>query len=217
MTTDHELSGATEAASLRFNTNTGSITTDGGVHTLSLSDGGILFTSDYGTGAAFDSNVSLTTAAAATDLVIHNFATGMVNFNAGITGAQNVIFSGAGTLTLGGTNNYTGATHINGNSIVAFDSVARFGATSEFYLNGGTCGTPAPGQARPSPSTSRWGVGTGLSMSATREAVSFSADLPSTSSPLRRTTSSPATAQTIPTTAGSSLWAQERCSLATGP
>ncbi|WP_081452710.1 beta strand repeat-containing protein [Verrucomicrobium spinosum] len=138
VTTDHELSGATEAASLRFNTNTGSITTDGGVHTLSLSDGGILFTSDYGTGAAFDSNVSLTTAAAATDLVIHNFATGMVNFNAGITGAQNVIFSGAGTLTLGGTNNYTGATHINGNSIVAFDSVARFGATSEFYLNGGT-------------------------------------------------------------------------------
>lgn len=134
-----QLSAGTSTASVRFNDSAGSIADDGsGPFTLTLEDGGVLITSNYASGTPFSSGVTLTTAAAGTELIVHNFATGAVAFDASITGAQNVVFTGSGSLTLGGTSDYTGATYVNGQAVVAFDDPARFGGTSAFHLNGGT-------------------------------------------------------------------------------
>lgn len=132
-----QLSTGASASSLRFSTTSGSISATG-AQTLTLTDGGILITSQYGSGSPFDSNVSLTTAATGTDLIIHNYAAGVVTLDAGIIGSQNVVFTGAGALTLNGTNTYSGATFVNGQASVAFDDITRFGSTTAFHLNGGT-------------------------------------------------------------------------------
>lgn len=143
-----QLGAATSAASIRFNTSSGSI--DGtGAQTLTLTDGGILITSQYTTGTPFGGNVSLRTSAAGTDLIIHNYASGAVTLNAGLIGGQNVVFTGSGALTLNGTSTYTGDTFVNGQASVAFDNVTRFGATTAFHLNGGTLNfdASAPGSS----------------------------------------------------------------------
>ncbi|MCB1276476.1 autotransporter-associated beta strand repeat-containing protein [Prosthecobacter sp.] len=94
--TDVQGAGLTAATtnSVRFNDAAGTIT--GGA--LTLNDGGILITSNYTTGTVIGAGVDVTTAAAGTDLIIHNFASGVVNFDGNITGAQNVVFSGVGEL-----------------------------------------------------------------------------------------------------------------------
>lgn len=80
--------------SVRFNAAAGSI----GSGALTLDDGGILITSNYTGGTPVAAGVTVTTAAASTDLLIHNFATGTVNFDGTITGAQKVVIGGSGTL-----------------------------------------------------------------------------------------------------------------------
>lgn len=80
--------------SVRFNAVAGSI----GSGALTLDDGGILITSNYTGGTPVAAGVTVTTAAAGTDLLIHNFATGTVNFDGSITGAQKVVIGGSGTL-----------------------------------------------------------------------------------------------------------------------
>lgn len=132
-----QLAAATSTASLRFTSSTGSIGA-ASVQTLTLADGGVLITSGYTSGTVFDGNIRLTTAATGTDLIIHNYASGMVSLDAGITGAQNVVFTGVGSLTLGGISTYTGATFLNGQAVVSFDDISRFGSTTAFHFNGGT-------------------------------------------------------------------------------
>ncbi|OYW77035.1 MAG: hypothetical protein B7Z37_05820 [Verrucomicrobia bacterium 12-59-8] len=82
--------------SIRFNDATGTIT--GG--TLTLNDGGLLITSNYTGGTPIAAGVGVTTSGSGVDLLIHNFASGLVNFDGTITGAQNVVFTGTGELAL---------------------------------------------------------------------------------------------------------------------
>ncbi|MBN8419030.1 MAG: autotransporter-associated beta strand repeat-containing protein [Verrucomicrobia bacterium] len=82
--------------SIRFNDAGGTIT--GG--TLTLNDGGLLITSNYGGGTPIAAGVAVTTASSGIDLLIHNFAIGLVNFDASITGGQKIVFTGTGELAL---------------------------------------------------------------------------------------------------------------------
>lgn len=82
--------------SVRFNTAAGSISTG----SLVLNDGGMLITSNYTSGTPVAAGVGVTTSGSSVDLLIHNYASGMVNFDGSITGAQNVVFTGTGNLAL---------------------------------------------------------------------------------------------------------------------
>lgn len=131
------LAATTTTASLRFNHANGKVDASS-AQNLILNDGGILLSSDYSGTAPFGANVRLTTAASGTDLIFHNYAANLISLNAGIYGAQNVVFTGTGALTLEGANSYSGSTFINGQATVNFDNITRFGSTSVFNLNGGT-------------------------------------------------------------------------------
>jgi len=130
--TDAQTSGLTASTtgSLRFNTASGTIV--GGA--LVVEDGGILITSNYTSGTPIESGVGIS---ALGELMVHNFAQGDVILAGNITGSD-VVFNGTGRSILGGANSYTGVTHVTGASTVVADSMARFGPTSGFYLNGGT-------------------------------------------------------------------------------
>ncbi len=80
--------------SIRFNNDAGSIASG----TLTLNDGGLLITSNYTGGTPVAAGVAVTTSGSGIDLLIHNFAIGVVNFDGSITGAQNVVFTGTGEL-----------------------------------------------------------------------------------------------------------------------
>jgi autotransporter-associated beta strand protein len=94
--TDVQSAGLTAATtnSIRFNAAAGTITSG----TLVLNEGGLLTTSNYTGGTPIAAGVGLTTAGSGIDLLIHNYATGVVNFDGTITGAQNVVFTGTGEL-----------------------------------------------------------------------------------------------------------------------
>jgi autotransporter-associated beta strand protein len=123
--------GTTE--SVRFNVN-GAAFTSG---TLTLNDGGLLFTSNYGGGTAFATGTTITTATGR-DLILHNYATGAVTIAGNITGSQAVVFTGTGETVLSGANNYSGTTHITGSAMVSVDSAAKLGTgAGGMYMNGG--------------------------------------------------------------------------------
>jgi autotransporter-associated beta strand protein len=94
--TDIVSAGLSAAAtnSIRFNDAAGTITSG----TLTLNDGGMLITSNYTTGTPIGAGVGVTTSGSGVDLLIHNYATGVVNFDGSITGAQKVVFTGTGKL-----------------------------------------------------------------------------------------------------------------------
>lgn len=96
--TDVQGAGLAAAAtnSVRFNSAAGSI----GSGTLVLNDGGMLITSNYTSGTPIAAGVGLTTSGSGVDLLIHNYASGLVNFAGNITGAQNVVFTGSGELAI---------------------------------------------------------------------------------------------------------------------
>ncbi len=94
--TDVQSAGLAAATtnSIRFDTAAGTITSG----TLTLNEGGLLITSNYTGGTPIAAGVGLTTAGSGIDLLIHNYASGLVNFDGSITGAQNVVFTGTGGL-----------------------------------------------------------------------------------------------------------------------
>ena len=94
--TDILSAGLTAAAtnSIRFNDADGTITSG----TLTLNDGGMLITSNYTGGTPVAAGVGVTTSGSGVDLLIHNFAIGVVHFDGSINGAQNVVFTGTGEL-----------------------------------------------------------------------------------------------------------------------
>lgn len=118
--------------SVRFNA-AGAAFTSG---TLTLSDGGMLVTSNYTGGTPIAAGVGLTTSGGR-DLILHNYATGAVTIAGNITGSQNVVFTGSGETRLTGTNNYTGSTFVTGTSILSIDGMSRLG-TGNLQMNGGT-------------------------------------------------------------------------------
>ncbi|WP_395747408.1 beta strand repeat-containing protein [Prosthecobacter sp.] len=85
---------ASATNSIRFNNAAGTIASG----SLVLNDGGLLITSNYTGGTPVAAGVSVTTSGSGVDLLIHNFALGVVNFDGSITGAQNVVFTGTGEL-----------------------------------------------------------------------------------------------------------------------
>lgn len=121
--TDVQGAGLTASAtnSVRFNDAAGTIT--GGA--LTLNDGGILITSGYTTGTVIGAGVEVTTAAAGTDLIIHNFAPGVVNFDGNITGNQNVVFAGVGELA------FTSPSSVSGTVISSTTASNSYNVTVE--------------------------------------------------------------------------------------
>ena len=119
-----------ETASLRFNTAEGSVTSG----SLTLSDGGLLITSNYTGGTPVGSGVALSSASG--DLIIHNFATGDVTLAGNLTGGA-VVFNGTGRTLLDGINTYTGTTFVTGAATLVVDSLDRIATSSDLYLNGG--------------------------------------------------------------------------------
>ncbi|MEN3943235.1 autotransporter-associated beta strand repeat-containing protein [Prosthecobacter sp. SYSU 5D2] len=121
-----------ETESVRFNTD-GAAFASG---TLTLNDGGLLFTSAFTGGTAFASGTGLTTAGGS-DLVLHNYSSGAVTIAGDISGSQNVIFTGTGLTELAGSNTYAGTTFVTGAATVVADGMGRLG-TGSLHLNGGT-------------------------------------------------------------------------------
>lgn len=130
--TDARTGGLTGAAtgSMRFDTELGTITSG----SLVLEDGGLLITSNYGTGTPIGFGVGLS---APGDLILHNFATGDVTIAGGISGTH-VVFNGTGRTLLTGLNSQTGTTFLTGAATVVVDSLIRFGDSGNFHFNGGT-------------------------------------------------------------------------------
>lgn len=124
------VAGVTE--SVRFNT-PGAAFTSG---SLTVNDGGLLFTSNYAGGVAIASGVGVTTAAGR-DLILHNYASAPVTLAGNITGSQNVVFTGIGETVLTGSNSYSGSTFVTGSSTLTMDGISRLG-TGPLNLNGGT-------------------------------------------------------------------------------
>lgn len=121
-----------ETESVRFNTD-GAAFTSG---TLTLNDGGLLFTNAYTGGTAFTAGTGLTTSGGS-DLIMHNYSSGAVTIAGDITGGQNVVFTGTGITELTGINTYGGSTFVTGAATVSADGMSRLG-TGSLHLNGGT-------------------------------------------------------------------------------
>lgn len=122
--------GVTE--SIRFNTSGAAVTSG----SLTVNDGGLLFTNSYSGGTAIAAGVNVTSSAGR-DLIWHNYASAPVTVAGNITGGQNVVFTGVGETILTGTNTYTGVTYVTGASTLAMDGISRLG-TGALQLNGGT-------------------------------------------------------------------------------
>jgi autotransporter-associated beta strand protein len=119
-----------EATSLRFNDPLGSVT--GGI--IELSNGGILFTSNYTGGTPIALGVGLN--AAVGDLMIQNYATGDVVIAGNVSGS-NLVVNGTGKLVLTGVNALTGNTAITGAATLSVGGVEQIGL-GNLALNGGT-------------------------------------------------------------------------------
>ncbi len=128
------------AASLRY---TNAAALDLGGFSLDVVEGGILVTPTVA-GMASITNGALTSSGG--ELIIHNYhgAGGGFEIAAAITGAVDVTFSGTANGTvLSGANTYTGATRINGGTVV-IDDQARLGAgAANLEMRGGTLATTA--------------------------------------------------------------------------
>ncbi len=111
---------------------------------LTLTSGSLLFTgaNDY----AITGGTLVSTTSTDSDLVIHNYGTGNLTVNSVIAngvGASTLTKTGTGTLTLGSTNTFTGATYVNGGklAITANDQLGAAATGAAMELNGGTLAT----------------------------------------------------------------------------
>jgi autotransporter-associated beta strand protein len=125
-----ELAGGA-TASLRFNAAAGSVTSG----SVTLSDGGLLVTSNYAGGTPIGAGVDLSSGSG--DLIIHNFAAGDVTL-AGNLGGGAVAFNGTGRTVLTGSNSYGGTTFVTGAATLAVESLGSIASSSGLHLNGGT-------------------------------------------------------------------------------
>lgn len=130
-----DLAGSSAAAgvteTVRFNT-AGAAFTSG---SLTVNEGGVLFTSNYGGGTAIGTGVGVTTSGGR-DLIFHNYASSAVTVAGNITGSQRVVFTGSGETVLSGSNTYSGMTYVTNAATLSMDATSRIGSGG-LYLNGG--------------------------------------------------------------------------------
>ncbi len=109
---------STSIGSIRFNANAASSITVPAGNTLNLSSGGILMTSNAATGAHSISGGTLTSGIGEL-IFIQDSTAQSLSVSSAIVGGAGVTKAGNGTLTLSGTNNYTGPTDIQAGTLVA--------------------------------------------------------------------------------------------------
>ncbi|MEA2735526.1 MAG: fibronectin-binding autotransporter adhesin [Humisphaera sp.] len=134
--------------SLRFNAST--TLTLGGTNNV-ITSGGILVTSNVGSAGATITGGSIKSAAAVgpavtTDLIVHQHNTAgaltiasTISDSTAATSTTTLTKVGRGTLTLSGTNDYTGATYVNA-GFLKLDSAGALPTASKLVLNGGVVG-----------------------------------------------------------------------------
>ncbi len=132
---------ATQTLTIQNTTSTSTITLNGGTNSVSGNAADLLYVANGGTLNIGGGAGALNLALAATG----NFnVAGTANINSVISGAFGFTKTGAGTLTLGGTNTYTGPTTVSAGT-VAFSANANLGAnTAPVSLNGGTLQDTSP-------------------------------------------------------------------------
>jgi len=139
-------SGGWTTSSLRIDAGAANQSLSLGANNVSLTSGGLLYTGahDYaitGTGAL---NSGL---GANSDLIVHHHGTGNLALNAAIgtgVGAQTFTKAGPGTVTLGGTNTYTGATFITGGTLsISANSLGATANSAVTIYDGATLQTTA--------------------------------------------------------------------------
>lgn len=141
LTTSVALNADVTVGSVRFNDAfTDPTLTLNGAHTVG--SGGILITGNVGANATRITGGSITSGNGQDLIIIQNNtnAGGALTVDATITGAVGLTKSGGGQLILAGTNDYTGATYLNG-GVTSISSNANLGAVgtgAAVYLNGGT-------------------------------------------------------------------------------
>jgi autotransporter-associated beta strand protein len=108
--------------------------------TITLGGGTLNYTGASASSVTISNNVTLTASTAGT----FNNANGTVNVSGTISGSGNLIKTGAGTLSLNASNNYSGNTTISAGTLAlgASDVIAN---SSNVTINGGTLNTTASG------------------------------------------------------------------------
>ncbi|MHB1078478.1 MAG: beta strand repeat-containing protein [Prosthecobacter sp.] len=144
LTTSLTLNANVTVGSIRFNS---AITTPtltlNGTHTID--SGGILVTPAVAGNATRITGGSITSGNGQDIIIIQNNTSTALTLDATLTGAVGLTKSGGGQLILSGTNDYTGATYLNG-GITSISSNANLGAVAtgaSVNLNGGTLSATA--------------------------------------------------------------------------
>lgn len=146
LTANVALNANVTVGSVRFNNAIEDPTlTLNGAHTIG--SGGILVTGAVGANATRITGGSLTSGNGQDLIIIQNNtnAAGALTVDATITGAVGLTKSGGGQLILAGSNDYTGATYLNG-GVTRISSNANLGSVSTgaaVHLNGGTLSASA--------------------------------------------------------------------------
>lgn len=144
LTASVTLNSNAAVGSIRFNN---AITTPtltlSGTHTVD--SGGILVTSNVAGNATRITGGSLTSGNGQDIIIIQNNTSAALTVDATLTGAVGLTKSGGGQLILGGTNDYTGTTYLNG-GVTSISSNAGLGSVTTgaaVYLNGGSLSVTA--------------------------------------------------------------------------
>ncbi len=144
LTASLTLNANVTVGSIRFNSAIATPTlTLNGTHTIG--SGGILVTPTVAGNATLITGGSLTSGNGQDIIIIQNNTSAALTVDATLTGAVGLTKSGGGQLILSGTNDYTGATYLNG-GITSISSNANLGAVatgSAVNLNGGTLSATA--------------------------------------------------------------------------
>jgi fibronectin-binding autotransporter adhesin len=144
LTTSLTLNANVTVGSIRFNSAIATPTlTLNGTHTIG--SGGILVTPTVAGNATRITGGSITSGNGQDIIIIQNNTSAALTLDATLTGAVGLTKSGGGQLILSGTNDYTGATYLNG-GITSISSNANLGAVAtgaSVNLNGGTLSATA--------------------------------------------------------------------------
>ncbi len=139
MTAGLTLNANVTVGSVRFNNayTTPTLTLNG---THTIDSGGILVTGNVGSNATLITGGTLTSGNGQDLIVIQNNTSAALTIDATLTGATGFTKSGGGQLILASTNDYTGATYLNG-GVTTISNNANLGSVATgaaVYFNGGT-------------------------------------------------------------------------------